>query len=135
LTGTLQRTPGSPGKFTDPGTSYFSNANFDTTVGDNTGVLQDTATIAPFTFGNAPRTITSVRQPGAANMDVSLFKNFALSSRNEGIRLQFRAEAFNVFNHPQFQGPDTLVGDSNFGVISSTVNNPRELQLALKLYF
>jgi len=135
LTGTLKRASGSPGNFTDPGTSYFSNATFDATVGDNVGVLQDTAAVAPFTFGNAPRTITSVRQPGANNMDVSLFKTFNLSKRNEGIRLQFRAEAFNVFNHPQFQGPDTLVGDSLFGVISSTVNNPRELQLALKLYF
>jgi hypothetical protein len=135
LTGTLTRASGSPGNFTDPGTSYFSNASFDTTSSDNVGVLQDTATVAPFTFGNAPRTITSVRQPGAGNMDVSLFKQFALSKRNEGIRLQFRAEAFNVFNHPQFQGPDMLVGDSNFGVISSTANNPRELQLALKLYF
>jgi len=53
----------------------------------------------------------------------------------EGMHLQFRAEAFNVFNHPQFQGPDMSVGDSNFGVITSTVNHPRELQLALKLYF
>jgi hypothetical protein len=135
LTGTLKRASGAPENFTDPGTSYFSNATFDNTVGDNVGVLQDTATVAPFTFGNAPRTITSVRQPGAENMDISLFKNFNLSKRNEGIRLQFRAEAFNVFNHPQFQGPDTIVGDSNFGVITSTVNSPRQLQLALKLYF
>jgi hypothetical protein len=49
--------------------------------------------------------------------------------------LEFRAEAFNVFNHPQFQGPHTTVGQSDFGTITSTVNNPRELQLALKLYF
>jgi hypothetical protein len=135
LTGTLQRASGGPENFTDPGTSYFSNATFDNTVSDNVGVLQDTATVAPFTFGNAPRTITSVRQPGAENMDISLFKNFTLSKRNEGIRLQFRAEAFNVFNHPQFQGPDMIVGDSNFGEITSTVNSPRQLQLALKLYF
>jgi hypothetical protein len=135
LTGTLQRASGAPENFTDPGTSYFSNATFDNTVGDNVGVLQDTATVAPFAFGSAPRTITSVRQPGAENMDFSLFKNFNLSKRNEGIRLQFRAEAFNVFNHPQFQGPDTIVGDSNFGAITSTVNSPRQLQLALKLYF
>jgi hypothetical protein len=135
LTSTLKRASGAPENFTDPGTSYFSNATFDATVSDNVGVLQDTATVAPFTFGNAPRTITSVRQPGAENLDVSLFKTFNLSKRNEGIRLQFRAEAFNVLNHPQFQGPDTLVGDSLFGVITSTVNSPRQLQLALKLYF
>jgi hypothetical protein len=135
LTGTLQRASGAPENFTDSGTSYFSNASFSSTAGDNVGVLQDTATIAPFTFGSAPRTITSVRQPGAENFDMSFFKDFLLSGLREGMRLQFRAEAFNVFNHPQFQGPDTLVGDSNFGVITSTINKPRELQLALKLYF
>ena len=135
LTGTLQRASGAPENFTDSGTSYFSNANFSSTTGDNVGVLQDTSTVAPFTFGNAPRTITSVRQPGAENFDLSVFKEFALSRLRDGMHLEFRAEAFNVFNHPQFQGPDTTVGDSNFGVITSTVNNPRELQLALKLYF
>jgi hypothetical protein len=82
-----------------------------------------------------PNQYRSNNAQGAENMDISLFKNFTLSKRNEGIRLQFRPEAFNVFNHPQFQGPDTIVGDSNFGVITSTVNSPRQLQLALKLYF
>jgi outer membrane receptor protein involved in Fe transport len=42
---------------------------------------------------------------------------------------------FNTFNHPHFGGPDTLVGSPTFGKISYTVNDPRELQLALKLYF
>ena len=55
---------------------------------------------------------------------MSLFKEFLLSRLREGMHLEFRAEAFNLFNHPQFQGPDTLVGDSNFGVITSTVNKP-----------
>jgi hypothetical protein len=135
LTGTLQRASGAPENFTDSGTSYFSNASYSSSVGDNVGVLQDTATVSPFTFGSAPRTITSVRQPGAENVDMSLFKEFLLSRLREGMHLEFRAEAFNLFNHPQFQGPDTLVGDSNFGVITSTVNKPREMQLALKLYF
>ena len=135
LTGTLTRAAGAPENFTDPGTSYFGNASFSSSVGDNVGVLQDTSVVAPFTFGNAPRTITSVRQPGARDTAMSIFKEFPISSLREGMRLEFRAEAFNVFNHPQFQGPNTTVGDSNFGVITSTVNNPRELQLALKLYF
>jgi Carboxypeptidase regulatory-like domain/TonB dependent receptor len=135
LTGTLKRASGSPENFTDPGTSYFSNASFSNTTQDNVGVLGDTATVAPFTLGNAPRTITSVRQPGAANADMSLFKEFPISNLREGMHLEFRAEAFNVFNHPQFQGPHTTVGQSDFGTITETVNHPRELQLALKLYF
>ena len=51
------------------------------------------------------------------------------------MRLEFRAETFNAFNHPQFGGPESRVGNSNFGLISRTINPPREMQLALKLYF
>ena len=135
LNGTLKRASGGPENFTDSGTSYFSNASFDSTSGDNVGVLLDTSTVAPFTFGTAPRTISSVRQPGADNVDMSLFKEFPISRLREGMHLEFRAEAFNALNHPQFQGPHSVVGQSDFGTITSTVNHPRELQLALKLYF
>jgi hypothetical protein len=142
LTGQLQRASGSPENATDPNSSYFSNANA-TTINDCSGdpkkcgatVLQDTSVLAPFTLGNAPRTITSVRQPGARDVAMSIFKEFPLSVVREGMRLEFRAESFNTFNHPQFAGPDTVVGDSNFGVISSTISHARQLQLALKLYF
>ena len=108
------------GPFT--GTSYFSNPNA-------------LSTPAPFTFGSSPRTIGTALQPGARNFDMSIFKAFGLSRLHEGLRGEFRAEAFNVFNHPQFQGPDATVGASDFGMITSTVNNPRQLQLALKFYF
>ena len=67
------------------------------------------------------------------NSDFSLIKDFALPRKNTG--LQFRAEFFNLFNHPQYGAP---VGDINavgFGAVNSTVNNPRLIQLALKLTF
>jgi hypothetical protein len=89
---------------------------------------------APFTLGTAPRTITSVRQPGAANADLSLFKNFAFPWR-EGMYLQYRFEAFNALNHPQFCGPDSTVDSGSFGQISCTANGPREVQMALKFYW
>jgi hypothetical protein len=125
LTGTLKRAPGSPEQ------SVNTNAN-PVSYFTNPGALS-----APtgFTFGTAPRTIGSVRQPGARDVSMSLFKEFPISRIREGMRLEFRAESFNTFNHPHFQGPHTTVGDSNFGIIDSTVNQPRELQLALKLYF
>jgi hypothetical protein len=88
-----------------------------------------------FTQGNAPRTWAAVRQPGAENADLSLFKEFGMASIREGMRFEFRLEAFNALNHPQFCGPNTTFGDSNFGVITCTANAPRQLQLALKLYF
>jgi hypothetical protein len=49
--------------------------------------------------------------------------------------LQFRADAFNLFNRTQFAPPDTALGENTIGVISSQVNAPRELQFALKLLF
>ena len=67
---------------------------------------------------------------------MSLFKEFPLSKVREGMRLEFRAESFNTFNHPQFAGPGSVVGDNGFGFITSTISgSTRELQLALKLYF
>ena len=87
---------------------------------------------APFTFGNVARTLPDVRGPRVGNLDLSLFKNFALW---EGFRLQFRAEAFNLTNTPVFALPGTAFGSANFGVINSQANLPRQIQLALRLDF
>jgi hypothetical protein len=86
----------------------------------------------PYTFGNAPRTLPNVRQPGLKTADISLFKSFAIKER---ATLTFRAEAFNALNTPQFGTAASTVGSSNFGVISSTAADPRDIQLALKLTF
>lgn len=61
-----------------------------------------------------------------------LAQNIPVSER---VKLQFRAEAFNVMNHPLFGLPNTAVGAPAAGVISSQVNTPRDIQLALKLLF
>jgi hypothetical protein len=58
-----------------------------------------------------------------------------LSVLREGSFLEFRAEAFNALNHPQFSGPNVTVGSSAFGTVTSQANSPRQVQLALKLYF
>ncbi len=86
---------------------------------------------APGELGNAAR--VPVVGPDFVNSDFSLIKDFALPRKDTG--LQFRAEFFNLFNHPQYGAP---VGDINavgFGGVNSTVNNPRLIQLALKLTF
>jgi len=88
-----------------------------------------------FSFGNAPRTDSHIRQPGNKNVNMSLFKEFPMSRFREGMRLEFRFEAFNVFNHPNFAGPDTLFGDGTFGQITFLATSTREVQLGLKLYF
>jgi hypothetical protein len=87
---------------------------------------------APFTLGDAPRAIGSVRTPWAFNTDLSLSKQFLL---REEMNLEFRIEARNAFNHPVFGTPNTSVDDPNFGTINYTSNTPREVQLALKFNF
>jgi hypothetical protein len=87
-------------------------------------------TPALYTYGNAGRNI--LYGPGRVNFDASLFKDFVIK---EGTKLQFRAEAFNLFNTPQFGLPNATIGNAQAGIISSTVGNPRQLQLALRLEF
>lgn len=71
--------------------------------------------------------------PGLISVDFSLFKKFALS---EKLTMQFRAEVFNLPNHPNFGVPSAGLGTASFGVINSTENNlPRNLQFAVKLLF
>jgi hypothetical protein len=79
--------------------------------------------------------------PRFVNTDFSIIKDFPLSLR-EGMGLQFRAEFFNLFNHPQFymggsggSGEQDINAQSTFGVINNTVNNARLIQFALKLNF
>lgn len=79
--------------------------------------------------GNAPR--GSVRGPGLQRWDISLFKNLNIG---EHVKTQFRAEAFNIFNHTNFDGVRLTRQSGSFGQIIST-RDPRILQLGLKLYF
>jgi len=89
---------------------------------------------APYSDGDAPRVLSNARMPGTDNLTGSLFKDVPLGF-HEGAKLQFRLEAFNVLNRVQFGPPDTNVGDATFGEISSQANQPRQLQIALKLYY
>jgi hypothetical protein len=86
---------------------------------------------APYTVGNAPRRLTELRADKQKNADISLAKNFRYRER---IRVQFRAEAFNLTNTPQFGWPDTAYGSPTFGVVSGTMNvGPRNVQFGLKV--
>jgi hypothetical protein len=96
---------------------------------------QEAVTPAPFTIGTGPPLLPNVRAPGADNGDLSLFKQFPLNKMREGSKLEFRLEAFNALNHPQFAGPNATVNSGSFGVVSSQFNIPRTVQLGLKLYW
>ncbi len=93
---------------------------------------------APFTFGSAGR--NDVFGPGLVDLDFSLQKDFDLPL--ESSKLQFRFDAFNALNHPNFNVPGRVATfnaagvqtSPSFGVITSALD-PRELQFALKFIF
>jgi Carboxypeptidase regulatory-like domain len=92
----------------------------------------DFAQPAPFTFGNAPRTLPYLRAQGTLNTDLTLQKYWGLW--NETSKLQLRAEFYNLFNRPQFFAPGTTFGASNFGVVPGALA-ARSIQFGLKLYW
>ena len=83
-------------------------------------------------YGNSPR--DPVVGPGTSAVNLTLMKTFRMPW-SEAHSLEFRAEAFNAFNTPQFANPDQYLGDTAFGQVTSTRLDNRELQLALKYYF
>jgi hypothetical protein len=85
----------------------------------------------PGTHGNVGR--NTLTGPGIFNWDFSMLKNFNFT---ESRYLQFRFEAFNFTNHPNWGNPNTNINaGANFGVITGTRTNMRNLQMALKFYF
>ena len=94
---------------------------------------------APFTIGNAPRTISGVRNPSSNNLDFSAVKNtrFGDNNRYNG---QFRLEMFNALNHPNRGGIQTTSSGSAAPVTlqsntNSFANSARVVQLGFKFYF
>jgi hypothetical protein len=83
----------------------------------------------PFTFGNCGKNV--ITGPGIQNLDFLLSKTFAPIER---LRIQFRAEIFNVANHPNFDPPNASYGNPLFGQIASA-GDARETQFALKFMF
>ncbi len=88
------------------------------------------------TFGNAGR--GTLYGPNFVDFDASLMKQTSLSERT---KLEFRAEVFNLFNHPNFDLPNAVIGTPSFGQIFNTygrtlgLGTSRQMQMALKLRF
>ncbi len=110
----------------------------------NTSVVQAPSK-ANLGIGNAPK--DPIRGPGTNNWDISIFKNFGLA-REGAVRLQYRLEMYNVFNHTQFTGVDTAArfdlskqpGDAAYQVNGTlgwytSAANSRRMVMGLKLNF
>jgi outer membrane receptor protein involved in Fe transport len=116
----------------DPGSAGFvacpSGATF--------SIPRTGTTAATYHFGNLGR--NAVTGPGFSNNDFSVMKTTRIT---EAVRIQFRAELFDIFNHPNFGNPSLVATSSTFGVITSTrfpggdFGSSRQAQFSLKLLF
>jgi hypothetical protein len=112
------RAPTKSGSFDPNADNFFNKAVFPT---------QST-----YLFGNSTRYNPLLRTFPGFNEDVSLGKSFNLT---ESKHLDFRAEAFNLLNRTVFGNPDSNLNSKTFGVVNSQANLPRQMQIALKLYW
>jgi hypothetical protein len=85
-------------------------------------------------FGNATRFNPKVREFPGLTENISLAKSFSFTER---IRMDFRWEVFNIFNRTQFGIPaaNTNLNSNSFGVVTNQVNDPRQMQVGLKIYW
>ncbi|MFB3825372.1 MAG: carboxypeptidase regulatory-like domain-containing protein [Bryobacteraceae bacterium] len=101
------------------------DAVFDTSRFNTNSRLQRSMNLRTF-----PLTFSNLRGDSVGNFDLSVIKDFPLRER---LKLQYRCEFFNAFNHPQFDIPDVSATSSTFGRISNQANLPRRIQMALKV--
>jgi hypothetical protein len=102
----------------DPNASYYNGNCF--------GIPNDQVP------GNAPRFSSNARGQGIKNTDMGLFKDFTV---REGMKLELRAEFFNLTNSVRFRTPDSFLGDTNFGKVTRQANHPRNGQIAIRFEF
>ncbi len=90
------------------------------------------------TYGDAGR--DTIIGPNLWDMDNSLIRDFNVRKISENFKVQFRAEFFNILNHPSFAGPSTTIFagtalNASAGRITATTSTPRQIQLGLKIVF
>jgi hypothetical protein len=88
---------------------------------------------APYTYGDEQR--NSIIGPNFRDLDFSLTKEGTMFSlKDQPVKLQFRWDVFNSFNHHNFDYPNNTLGTGTFGTITAA-NDPRQMQVALKVIF
>lgn len=88
--------------------------------------------VQPNGFGNATRYNPKVRSFWGQSENVSIARTFRIT---EGVRIDLRGEAFNIFNRTIFGTGSTNLNAGNFGIVTNQANDPRQMQMGLKLYW
>jgi Carboxypeptidase regulatory-like domain/TonB dependent receptor-like, beta-barrel len=130
FTATLSTDPSATGATARP--NRIADGNLPTDQRARTHWFDTTAFAVPacICFGNSGRDI--LRGPGFMNLDMSIMRDFRVAER---FRIQFRAESFNIMNHPNFGIPNAAIGNPAVGTITNIINPERQNQLALKFFF
>ncbi len=139
LNGLYQKQSGAPLGF---GNRIFNGNLSDISLGNdvrsvdrwlnrNAGFVTDSSKQLASNVRTMPLRYSGIRGPGQERWDFSAIKNFSITER---VRMQFRGECFNAFNHPNLSDPNTDPTSPSFGVITGQ-NPPRSWQFALKMIF
>ncbi len=86
----------------------------------------------PFRLGNMPRTLADARTWGYRNEDFSIIRNFRV---REPVTIQLKGELLNAFNRHIFSSGNNGPNDPNFGLVTGTIDNPRNIQFTLRVNF
>ena len=103
------------------------NHSFDTTAFNTVSSQQLASNYRTF-----PTQFNNLRVDHSNNIDITLTKTFTIKER---VKIQFRAESFNLCNKPLFASPTLTATTSTFGTIPSQTNNPRYIQFGLRLTY
>jgi hypothetical protein len=108
---------------------FYTSAN-SSCVTEAPGAVNSFVLPTAFTYGNGGRNI--LRADALKQVDITVMKRFPIT---ETKLFEFRAEMFNILNHPTFSAPSTAINASSGGQVGSTLNAARIIQLALKFRF
>jgi hypothetical protein len=112
--------------------SQWFNTNCFYGAGSNAPNGASAPAFGVYQFGNERANDGAIYAAGIHNWDLSLLKTTKITEKTN---LQFRLETFNTFNHFQPGNPNLTAGNSNFGVVTTQANNPRWVQLSLRVSY
>jgi hypothetical protein len=104
-------------------TAAFDTTKFDTVSGDQPN---------SYNYRQFPTSFNNLRSDATNNADISMLKNFHILER---VKLQYRFEAFNALNRPQFAAASLSATSKAFATITSQANSSRVVQMGLRLTF